>query len=468
MARRDNQGIQIAMIVFILTTLVFMLTTYFGYSRATTLDAELEKTKSDLSSAQSQMRSSETLATSLKSAIGMPPGSDASTAQTLIEDLRKKYGAGLGEGDEETAVTLEEIIQNRVARVTELSQQVAAANTQIGKLRSDLDSAKKVAATQLAEANKQRAKAQEEYNLVNQEKSDYIAQNDARNKALVDQSNKAKAELDRAKRESAAAVALAQQERDDANRRTRLKQDEINEFRSDTPDRYDGQIIGVVAATSEVMLNRGSADGVMPKMTFGVYDATDNNVRTAKKKVSIEVTRILDDHRSLARITDRHVVTPPVKDDYIYSPLWSPGERLGLALVGEMDIDKDGLDDRDYIKSLIKRNAGRVDAEDVGESVVGEMSVGTRYIVVGEGQMNKVQIQMMNDAKMLTIEQMSVSELLELMSPPGRARSLIYGAGKVGDFAPTPREGGARVSTGTTSFRKRTPTPVRRRPARNF
>ena len=43
MARRDNQGIQIAMIVFILTTLLFMVTTYFGYSSSTALKGEVEK-----------------------------------------------------------------------------------------------------------------------------------------------------------------------------------------------------------------------------------------------------------------------------------------------------------------------------------------------------------------------------------------------------------------------------------------
>ena len=42
-ARRDNQGIQIAMIVFILTTLAFMLTTYLAYSSRNTLQGELEK-----------------------------------------------------------------------------------------------------------------------------------------------------------------------------------------------------------------------------------------------------------------------------------------------------------------------------------------------------------------------------------------------------------------------------------------
>jgi hypothetical protein len=73
--------------------------------------------------------------------------------------------------------------------------------------------------------------------------------------------------------------------------------------------------------------------------------------------------------------------------------------------------------------------------------------------------------QMLNDASRLAIEQMSVNELMDLMSPPGRARSVKYGSGvpRPGDFAPLPPPDGLRPSTGSTSFRKRTPTPRRLR-----
>ena len=69
---------------------------------------------------------------------------------------------------------------------------------------------------------------------------------------------------------------------------------------------------------------------------------------------------------------------------------------------------------------------------------------------------------MLRTAKEWTIERMSVGELVDLMSPPGRARSVTYGGVlRKGDFAPKPNDGVNRVSTGTTSFRKRTPTPRR-------
>jgi hypothetical protein len=74
---------------------------------------------------------------------------------------------------------------------------------------------------------------------------------------------------------------------------------------------------------------------------------------------------------------------------------------------------------------------------------------------------------MLRLAKDLTIERMSVTELLELMSPVRRARSLTFnGAAGPGDFPPKAREGPVRESTGSNSFRKRTPLPRRNRPKR--
>ena len=66
--------------------------------------------------------------------------------------------------------------------------------------------------------------------------------------------------------------------------------------------------------------------------------------------------------------------------------VWSPGSRIGIALVGKMDIDKDGRDDREYVKNMIVLNGGKIDAEDGGERIKGEVTFNTRYVVVGEGR----------------------------------------------------------------------------------
>lgn len=464
MARRDNQGIQIAMIVFILTTLLFMVTTYFGYSSSTALKGELEKAKSDLSAAEGQRNSAETLATDLKTAIGIDPATDDAGTKARVAELTAQYGQGLLPENQ----NLLGIIQERTQRVTDLSQQLATAAQQNQQLRVETSGALAAKDAELANAKAREAEAHQGFSLAMKEKNDYIAANDAVNKGYLDAKNQMKIDLDKATAESQTLVAAAQKERDEAIRRAQMKQDELNVIKNDTPDQYDGRVLGVVPATKTVLLDVGRADGIMPKVSFTIYDSGDNNVRTATKKASVEVTRVLGAHRCEARITDTDYVNPIVRNDFIYSPVWSPGTRIGIALLGDMDYDQDGLDDREYLRSLIERNGGRIDAEDVDGVMKGTMTVDTRYIVVGEGELMDSANDMLRRAKELTIERMSVDELLDLISPPGRARSIRFGKGAVrpSDFAPEPYEK-TRTTPSGRPFRQRAPLPRRERPRSN-
>lgn len=122
MARRDNQGIQIAMIVFILTTLLFMVTTYFCYSSMTALQGELESTQSKLNDASGQRDNAVNLVTELKSKVGIDPITDNDVARQQIEEwVTTTYGQGLPAENQ----SLLGIIENRVSRVAELTQQLS-------------------------------------------------------------------------------------------------------------------------------------------------------------------------------------------------------------------------------------------------------------------------------------------------------------------------------------------------------
>ena len=456
MARRENQGMQIAMILFIFTTLIFMLTTYFAYSSSTRLAGENEELRAQLDTAQSGTRAAEQLSTTLKQRIGLDPAmADAEVTQQV--DAAVQQNAIAAENQ-----TFLGIIDELNKRVTDLSVNLARSNQDIQTLRKEKQDALAVEAQKLAAARESEAKAQEGYSVAVQEKEDYFAKAKAENEQLTAAATQANAQRDQA-------VAAADKRVSDAEKRVEQQQfiinartRELDEHRRDTPDQYDGRVLGVVAATKTVLVNRGRADGLRPKMMLGVYDAADTNVRTAKKKASIEVTRILGDHRAEARITETDYINPIIKNDYIASPAWSPGESVGIALVGEMDFDNDGLDDRDYIRNLILRGGGKIDAEETDGKITGKVTVNTRYIVVGEGQLTAEGLLQM--AEDLSVERMSVSELLDLMGFAGRSRAVTYdGVLRPGDFAPE-REGVIRRTPTSTDFRPRKPLPRRSTP----
>ena len=457
MARRENQGMQIAMIIFIITTLIFMLTTYLAYSSMTRLAGENEDLKSQKSTSDNAARAAEQLAASLKQSIGLDPAmADAEVTQQVEQAVSNNSIA-------EENQTFLGIIDELNKRITDLSGNLARANQDIQQLRQEKQDAIMVEQQKLAVARENEAKAQADFNLATKDKADYFAENKSRNDQYVAAANRAKTERDQA-------VQTADKRVSEAERRVAIQQDlikdkveQLKKYQSDTPDQYDGRILGVVAATKTVLIDRGRADGLRPKMVFGVYDAEDTNVRTAKKKASIEITNLLGDHRAQARITQIDHVNPVVTDDFIASPAWSPGETLGIALVGEMDIDDDGLDDREYVRNLIRLGGGRIDAESTPSGTTGSVSVNTRYIVVGQGNIEKEAKDLLQQADEMSVERMSISEFLDLMGYAGRSRAVTYdGVLRPGDFAPKPSA--RRSQPASTQFRPRAPLPRRSQP----
>lgn len=456
MARRENQGMQIAMILFIITTLIFMLTTYFAYSSSTRLAGENQELQSQVETAQSSARSAETLATQLKEKIGLDAGmADSEVTQQV--DLAVQQNSVAPENQ-----TFLGIIDELNKRVTELSGNLARANQDIQKIRQEKQQELAVEQQKLAAARESEALAQAKYNAAINENKEFFATNQAENQKLLAAASKSKTERDQAIKTADEQVGEASAKLKNAKAIIKARTIELQELTSDTPDQYDGRILGVVAATKRVLIDRGRADGLRPKMMLGVYDSEDTNVRTATKKASIEVTRILGDHRAEARITQTDHIHPIIRNDFIASPAWSPGESLGIALVGKMDFDKDGLDDREYIRNLITLGGGHIDAEEIDGKITGDVSVNTRYVVVGEGQLSADGL--LQKADDLSIERMSVSELLDLMGYAGRSRAVTYdGVLRPGDFAPKP-EGVIRSEPTSTKFRPRTPLKRRDRP----
>jgi hypothetical protein len=146
----------------------------------------------------------------------------------------------------------------------------------------------------------------------------------------------------------------------------------------------DGRI-SWVNQNGTVWINLGEADSLRRQITFSVFDTDQRDAAKAKKKGSIEVTRILGDHLAEARITQDDARNPILTSDQVYSQVWERGNKLHFALTGIIDLDGDGQSDLQLARDLIELNGGVVDSY-IGEegNVVGNMSVVTRYLVLGE------------------------------------------------------------------------------------
>ncbi len=136
-----------------------------------------------------------------------------------------------------------------------------------------------------------------------------------------------------------------------------------------------GKIVEV--QDGHVYINLGKADGLRKGVRFGVVDLDVTIVANARPKAQIEVVEVISstEHLSRCKVVSDKGANRIINGDGIYAPTWRPGKKVEFALIGKMDIDGDGNDDREAVKALIAQNGGQVTEE---------LTVDTRWLVVGQ------------------------------------------------------------------------------------
>ncbi len=151
--------------------------------------------------------------------------------------------------------------------------------------------------------------------------------------------------------------------------RDRLKN--LTRVSFDTPDGY---VRWVDNTARTVSLNIGSADGLRVRTSFSVYRKDNNGMArgTEDIKGQIEVTKIIGAHQSEARILEDDIYSPITKGDPVYTPLWSPGRAEIFAIVGKIDLDRDGIQDRERFRDIISSTGATLSQEvlDDGKRIV--------------------------------------------------------------------------------------------------
>jgi hypothetical protein len=154
-----------------------------------------------------------------------------------------------------------------------------------------------------------------------------------------------------------------------------------------------GKIQLVDMDTQLVWINRGEADSLRKGTTFSVYKQVNKGVARGMEDIkgSIEVTRVggdLGPHQAEARITRSKITEPIVPGDPIYTPLWRPGLKEKFAFVGLIDLDNDGVSDRDVLHELVEASNGQIvdEVDDKGDRhpAAGNITVATKFLVIGK------------------------------------------------------------------------------------
>lgn len=132
-------------------------------------------------------------------------------------------------------------------------------------------------------------------------------------------------------------------------------------------ERPDGLVRWVDNSAGLVWVNIGAQDGVRIRTTFSVYRKDHHGVGLGADaediKGQLEITRIIDATTSEARVLSDDIFDPIAKGDPIYTPLWSPGRTEKFAIIGIIDLDQDGIEDREQFHELVQDTGARINHE---------------------------------------------------------------------------------------------------------
>ena len=127
----------------------------------------------------------------------------------------------------------------------------------------------------------------------------------------------------------------------------------------------DGKVLTAVPGDSVVYINLGRQHGLTLGLRFAVYSAQTGIPEDGQAKAQIEVVSV-SDNSAECRIVNVAANEVILEGDLIANPVYDPNRPLTFVVLGEFDLNRDGLPDRDgaaTLESLITNWGGKVSTE---------------------------------------------------------------------------------------------------------
>ena len=457
MAAREGQGLQIAVIIFAMLTILLAITTYLFYAQSQTAKRERDSAVKQRNDDQAATNKQLYQIAAMKFVLGMPnssrqevdlqagkAGEDAEVKELLtrFDADMASLGDAAAPDEAKNYGTLAKILLVQLSR---RNASITDANDQTRKAQAERAAVETREKNRADTATASAAKAQDDLSTATKGYTDDRARmtDDAGKIAaqLADKDKQTKAEVDAAsEKEKKAQAQLAQAKTTILNKDERIKT--LTDNQDTLFENPDGKVTWVNQGLRMVWLNVGRADGLLRQTTFNVYDHDENGVANAVAKGQIEVVQVTGDHFAEARILKDKITNPILPNDLIFTGAWSPGQRIHFAMSGNMDINGDKIDDYDMVRNIVLVNGGIIDAELRPDGTrTGVMSVETRYMILGTIDAEKANpkfiaenTNMENERLRHGVDKISVGEFLSLTGWHAEERTVSLPGNAAGDF----------------------------------
>ena len=314
-------------------------------------------------------------------------GADASQFEALKQRAREVVDSFMSNPDQSYKAGLD--------RLKDLTVNQAKLTTNLAlnyiDLRRDLDLANQVnstqkkvvedafanAKTELDSTIKKDEDARAELVANNREKADQLAALDSR---LQNITNELNGKLEKREKTVNDLTAVLRDLRDQQARK------------EDVMVKPGGRVTYVDYGTNTVRVNVNRSQGVRPLMRFSIFDQSAVGITSDRPKATVELVKVGDPQKgendSLARIVKTFEATDPIRyNDYIYSVGWSYDHPQRFALIGKLDVNRDGRDDRAELIRMIEAAGGVIEYDLPPPGVdrsAGQAAVARAYARLGE------------------------------------------------------------------------------------
>jgi hypothetical protein len=454
MAKRESQGLQIALIVFVMITVLFMVTTVLFWKKFDTARAEASDLQNRLSRAETDRRAAQDEMGNIKEKLlGYP----RETAYTEIENEFNKVMLAYAQSLPEDQRNYKNLPDQLIKALADQSGRLTKASSTEMDLKRQRDEVGKRESERASQALKEKEAAE---GTLAQEKSQYDRDRQRIEQAQTQELNSYRTNLATREEEikkKTDEIGLKDKEVRDLTLNNEKLRDQVKGYLTESLDVPDGRIIYVNQRLRRVYIDLGLSDAVRPQMTFDVYDADAASLAQPRVKGKIEVVRVVDDHSCEATIRTDELKNPILAGDVIHSHIWQPGSRQRFALAGKIDVDEDGRSDLDLVKSLIEINGGIIDAvvDDEGK-LTGQVTIQTRYLALGpaptEDEPLRAYTAIIKEADTQGVQKISLDQILNYVGYDGKQRTVALGkSARAIDFKATPGDGVVRTSQGSVS-----------------
>ncbi len=461
---RENQGLQIALITFVMLTLVLSVTTFIFFKQSEEADTKAKAGQKDVAELRMANNNIQEENNEFKRLMGFP-------ATQRLEEITQKFNEDMAA----YAGTYPEEARFYSPVLSYLYKTIDDKLAEIDSNTTEIQGWKDKYAMREASKDPQIKEFQDAAEKAGNDLAKVTADFNERRESIVNDQTEVRARLGKTQKDSADALSKVETKLQDTEIRlqklsilNKQKSKKLDEILTETFDVPDGEIRWVNQRNGTVWINLGQADSLLRQTTFCVYPADTSNLAKSGKKASIEITKILGPHMAEARVIEDEISDPIMPGDKIHTPVWGPGEQKHFALAGIMDVTGDGRSDLHIVRNLIIMSGGVVDCEinEIGKQI-GTMSVGTRYLVLGKAPDEKSNAafrtsysRLIGDANRLGIKKISLAELLQKMGWKNQSPVVRFGSGaNPNDFRAKPPDGIPRSSGGSVSelFKPRRP-----------